>query len=91
MLGQPSARFRPAPGTRNRQPLGPNHWAPPHPIPAPSLAMPTDNELAAAYRAWWFDSYKHPPNAAAVATATHWARHVLATYGANQWKTRANP
>ena len=46
--------------------------------------MPTDKELAAAYQAWWFDSYKHPPNAAAVATATHWARHVLATYGASE-------
>ena len=46
--------------------------------------MLTDKELAAAYRAWWFDSYKHPPNAAAVATATHWARHVLATYGASK-------
>jgi hypothetical protein len=53
--------------------------------------MPTDADLAAAYQAWWFDSYKHPPNAAAVATATHWARHVLATYGANTWKTRTNP
>jgi len=43
--------------------------------------MPTDIELATAYRAWWFDSYKHPPNAAAVATATHWARYVLGAYG----------
>ena len=46
--------------------------------------MPTDKELAAAFQAWWFDSYKHPPSAAAVATATHWARHVLATYGASE-------
>jgi hypothetical protein len=52
--------------------------------------MPTDKELAAAYQAWWFESYKHPPNAAAVATATHWARHVLATYGANEETEIAN-
>jgi hypothetical protein len=52
--------------------------------------MPTDKELAAAYQAWWFDSYKHPPNAAAVTTATHWARHVLATYGANEEAEIAN-
>ena len=46
--------------------------------------MPTNKELAAAYRAWWYNSYKHPPSAAAVATATLWARHVLATYGASE-------
>jgi hypothetical protein len=53
--------------------------------------MPTDQDLAAAYRAWWFDSYKHPPNAAAVATATHWARHVLATYGAKPMEDPGQP
>ena len=43
--------------------------------------MPTDAQLATAYRAWWYDSYKHPPNAAAVTNAIHWARHVLEAFG----------
>jgi hypothetical protein len=46
--------------------------------------MPSETELADAYRSWWFGSYKSPPNAAAVVAATHWAQHVLNTYGQAQ-------
>lgn len=34
-------------------------------------------EIEAAFRDWWFDSYKRPPTAQALMTHVAFAKHVL--------------
>ena len=38
----------------------------------------TTDEIELAFRDWWEDSYKRPPNAQAVMTHVAFAKHVLA-------------
>lgn len=37
----------------------------------------TTDEIELAFRDWWEDSYKRPPNAQAVMTHVAFAKHVL--------------
>lgn len=36
-----------------------------------------DDEIVAAYREWWAQSWGTPPNPQAVAIAAAWGRHLL--------------